>query len=82
MEAAQNVLEQLNELSKQRHVTPYIVGRIYAALGQKNEALRWLETAYRERAGWMVLLKTEARIDNLRSDTRFQELLCGMKFPP
>jgi TolB-like protein/Flp pilus assembly protein TadD len=82
MEAAQNVLEQLNELSKQRHVTPYIVGRIYAALGQKNEALRWLETAYRERAGWMVLLKTEARFDNLRSDTRFQKLLCGMNFPP
>jgi TolB-like protein/lipoprotein NlpI len=81
LEAAQNILEQLNEHSKQRHVTPYIVGRIYAALGQKNEALRWLETAYRERAGWMVLLKTEAQFDDLRSDTRFQELLSGMNFP-
>ena len=81
LEAAQNILEQLNEPSKQRHVTPYIVGRIYAALGQKNEALRWLETAYRERAGWMVLLKTEAQFDDLRSDTRFQKLLSGMNFP-
>jgi len=79
---AQKVLEQLKELSKQRYVTPYIVGRIYAALNQVDEALRWLETAYREHAAWMVWLKVDARLDGLRSDPRFQDLLRRMNFPP
>ncbi len=58
-DAAHKILHQLTELSKERYVSPYLVGRIYAALGKKDEALHWLETAYEERAEWMVLLKTE-----------------------
>lgn len=82
LEAAQNILRQLNELSERRRVTPCMVGRIYAALGKKDEALHWLETAYRERDPWMLLLKTEAGFDELRSDSRFQELLRRMNFMP
>jgi len=40
---ARQVLEQLDQLSKQRYVTPYVVARIYATLGQTDEAFRWLE---------------------------------------
>jgi hypothetical protein len=39
------------------------------------------ETAYRERDPWMLLLKTEAGFDDLRSDPRFQDLLRRMNFP-
>jgi TolB-like protein/Tfp pilus assembly protein PilF len=81
LDAAQNILEQLNELSQQRLVTPFVIGRIHAALGEKDEAIRRLETAYRERDPWMLLLKTEAGFDELRSDPRFQQLLSRMKFP-
>ena len=79
---AQRVLEQLDQLSKQRYVTPYVVGRIYATLGQKNEAFHWLETAYQQRAEWMVLLKVDACFDDLRPDPRFQDLMRRMNFPP
>ena len=82
LDAAQKMLEQLNELSKQRRVNPYVAGRIYAALGKKDEALRWLEIAYRQRDPWMLLLKTEAGFDDLRSDPRFQDLMRRMNFPP
>jgi len=79
---AQQILEQLSELSKQRYVTPYLVGRIYAALGKKDEALSWLEIGYRERAAWIACLKTDPRLDDLRPDPRFKDLLCRMNFPP
>jgi TolB-like protein/Tfp pilus assembly protein PilF len=79
---AHQVLEQLHELSKQRYVTPYGVGRVYAALGEKEEALHWLETAYCKRAEWMVLLKVDPCLDDLRPDPRFQDLLRRMNFPP
>lgn len=78
---ARRILEQLEELSKQRYVSPFLVGRIHTALGKKDEALRWLETAYRERDAWMVLLKTDPRLDDLRPDPRFKDLLRRMNFP-
>jgi TolB-like protein/Tfp pilus assembly protein PilF len=78
-EEAQKILQ---ELSKQRHAPAYFVGRIYAALGEKDEAFRWLEAAYRERGEWLVLLKVDPRFDSLRSDPRFQDLLRRMNFPP
>lgn len=79
---AQGILKQLDELSKHRYVTPYFVGRIYAALGKKDEALHWLETAYLQRAEWMVVLKVDPRLDDdLRAHPRFQDLLRRMNFP-
>jgi len=77
---AQKTLEQLTEISKQRYVMPYPVARIYLALGKKDEALRLLETAYAERAALMVFLKID-RLDDLRSEPRFQELMRRMNFP-
>jgi len=74
-------LEVLRELLKPMYVTSYFVARVYAALGKDDEALRSLETAYRERAEWLVLLPVDARLDNLRADGRFQNLLRSMNFP-
>jgi TolB-like protein/Flp pilus assembly protein TadD len=79
---AHKVLEQLQELSKHGYVTPYLVARIYTALGNKDEAFRWLEIGYREREALMVFLKIDPRLDALRSDPRFQDLLGRMNFPP
>jgi TolB-like protein/Tfp pilus assembly protein PilF len=78
---ALKILEQLQELSKQQYVSPYGVGRIYVALGQTEEAFLWLETAYEQRANWMVYLKVDPVFDDLRSDPRFQDLMRRMNFP-
>jgi hypothetical protein len=50
-------------------------------VAQKDEAFRWLEAGYREHEALMVTLKTDPRIDELRPDRRFQELLGRMNFP-
>jgi TolB-like protein/Tfp pilus assembly protein PilF len=71
----------LHELTRQRHVTAYFVSRIYAALDKTDEALKWLETSYRERGEWMVLLKVDPRFDSLRDDARLQDLMRRMNFP-
>jgi tetratricopeptide (TPR) repeat protein len=79
---AHKALEQLDQLSQQqRYATPYGVARIYAALGQKDEAFHWLEAAYEQRANWMVIIKVDPGFDDLSSDQRFQELLRLMNFP-
>ena len=78
---ARDILERLHEASKQRYVSPYDIGRIYATLGEADEALRWLEIAYAERTAHTVCLKTDPRLDNLRPDPRFQDLMRRMNFP-
>ena len=78
---AYEILNQLEDLSKLRYVTPYVVGRIYTALDEKGKALGWLETGHREHAAIRVLLKTDPAFDRLHSDPRFQDLLCSMNFP-
>jgi tetratricopeptide (TPR) repeat protein len=78
---AQRILDRLPEFSSQGYVMPYFVGRICAALGKSTEALQWLETGFRDHAEWMVLLKTDARFDDLYSSPRFQDLLHRMNFP-
>src|SRR6266478_5762835 len=79
---ARETLERLRELSKHHYVTSYMVARIHAAMGETDEALRWLETAYQERAAWMVILKVDPRFDHMRSDPRFLDLMRRMNFPP
>jgi TolB-like protein/Tfp pilus assembly protein PilF len=80
-DAAQRILEQLAELSKQRYVTPFIVGRLNLALDKKDEALACLETAYRGRDSFMLFLKVDPLLDELRPEPRFQDLMRRMNFP-
>ena len=77
---AHKVLEQLFALSTEQYLTPYGVARIYNALGQKDEALQWLETSYRQQSEWLLLLKVDARFDNLRSEPRFEDLMRRINF--
>jgi serine/threonine-protein kinase len=77
---AQSLLDELNKLAKRRYVPAYEIAAIYTGLGKRDQAFAWLEKAYEERAGWMVYLKVDPRLDSLRSDPRFQALLRRMNF--
>ena len=78
---AERILKQLSELSKQKYVPSYPVAAIYAALGDKEEALARLERAYDERDSWMDYLGLDPRLDILRSEPRFVNLIRRMKLP-
>jgi len=51
---------------------------IYAGLGKKDEAFRWLDQAYREHWGRLPWIKIEPEYDSLRDDPRFSALLNKM----
>ena len=75
------MLDQLEELSKSRYVSPYDRATVYAGLGEKDQAIAWLEKAYQERSDGLVFLKVEPKFDGLRSDPRFADLLRRVGFP-
>ncbi len=79
---AEKILHELERRSKSVYVSPYIIATIYAGLGDKDRAFGFLEKAYQERC-WDIawFLKADLRIDNLRSDPRFQALLQRVGLP-
>src|SRR5713226_3354387 len=72
---ANRILAKLKELSRQRYISAYDMGLVYVGLGQKEAAMDWLEKAYREHCRSLQFSRVEPRLDPLRNDARFQELL-------
>lgn len=79
---ALRVLGELKERSKRGYVPAFDIALIYAGLGEKDQAFEWLEKAYGEHSGGLAYLRVEPRLDNVRSDPRFADLLRRIGIPP
>jgi TolB-like protein/DNA-binding winged helix-turn-helix (wHTH) protein/Tfp pilus assembly protein PilF len=75
------ILEGLGRLSATRYVSPYSVALVHAGLGDRDQALDWLEKAYAERSDYMPYLRLEPMLDGLRSDQRFAALVGRVGLP-
>jgi TolB-like protein/Flp pilus assembly protein TadD len=72
---ALKILEQLKQLSRQRYVSAYSFVVVYLGLGNKEEALHWLEQGYQDRAGNDIgWIRVDSLVDPLRGDPRFEAL--------
>jgi TolB-like protein/DNA-binding winged helix-turn-helix (wHTH) protein/Flp pilus assembly protein TadD len=73
---AEKILGELQRQAKVTYVSPYMIGVIYAGLGQKDKAFEFVEKAYQERSPDIsYFIKADLRIDTLRSDPRFRDLV-------
>ncbi|HKF55113.1 MAG TPA: tetratricopeptide repeat protein, partial [Blastocatellia bacterium] len=54
---------------------PTNIARVFVGLGEKEQALLWLERAIDQRDERAVMLKVDPHFDSLRSDPRFRNLL-------
>ena len=81
-EEALRLLNRLKELSTRRHVSPYHIAAIHAGLNEKEQAFEWLEKAYQQREQSLIFLKVDPLMDNLRSDSRYADLLRRVGFEP
>jgi hypothetical protein len=72
---AEKILDHLKKLSKERYVAAYSFALVYLGLGDKEEALRWLEQSYQDRAGSDIgFIRVDPLLDPLRDDPRFEAL--------
>jgi serine/threonine-protein kinase len=72
---ALRMLDQLNRLASRMHVAPFWHSILYAGLGDVDAAMGQLERSYAQSDVWLVWLNTDPRLDSLRADARFQQLL-------
>jgi len=79
---AQKILREWLDQSERAYVSPYMIAAVYAGLGKKDKAFEYLEKAYQERSSDLsYFLRADLRMDSLRSDPRFQDLVSRINFP-
>ena len=78
---ALKIMDELKRLSKETYISPYDVAMIYVGLDQKDHAFEWLQKAYEERSEGPRYFKSDPRLDPLRSDLRFPDLVRRVGLP-
>src|SRR5947209_3926693 len=78
-DGARPVLEEILAGSEREGISPYETAVVYALLGERGEAIAWLERAARERAVGFTFVRVDPRLDKVRDDPRFAELLVRAK---
>jgi TolB-like protein/DNA-binding winged helix-turn-helix (wHTH) protein/Tfp pilus assembly protein PilF len=74
-------LHELTTLSKHAPVPSICFALVHAGLGDDDQAIDWLEKAYKERSDFLLVLNVDPLFDDLRPKPRFQELLHRIGFP-
>ncbi len=72
---AEQILQDLEELSKQRYVSPANRAAVYLGLGENEKALDWLEKAYEDRDPIFWWIDGDQLYDSVRNEPRFQALV-------
>jgi tetratricopeptide (TPR) repeat protein len=71
---ARHALQELLQSNRNHPVDATIVAWAYLGIGDKDQALAWLEKAYAQHSNELVTLKVSPAYDALRGDPRFQDL--------
>ena len=75
------MLEEAKQKTTLMYVPLYRIAATYLAMGDRKQALEWLEKAATEDPGWLVWIKVDPSHGPTRFDPRFQKLVEEMKFP-
>jgi uncharacterized membrane-anchored protein len=77
---ANRLLSELIKDSQTRYVQPFGVALAYMGLGERAEALQWLQKAYDDHTVTMVWAKVDPELDQLRDTPELKAMLSKMKF--
>jgi serine/threonine-protein kinase len=76
---ARRILAELEAESANRYVSPYTLAAIHIPLGETEAALDKLERAFERRDRGIIWMKVSPRLDPIRAEPRFTDLLRRMR---
>lgn len=79
---ARAVFDELKSRATRAYVPAYDIALVCLGLGWREQALEYLFRAHQERSGWITYLKVDPRLDPLREDGQFAELLRRVRLGP
>jgi tetratricopeptide (TPR) repeat protein/serine/threonine protein kinase len=75
IEQAKAVLQEMDEISSRRYISPYHLALVHAALGNVEPALDLLERAIERKDSWVLSIAVDPELDPVREHSRFNALL-------
>jgi hypothetical protein len=78
---AKKILQQLDQLSKQRYLSGYNMAIVCAGLGDSDGTFAWLDKAYQEHSFDISKLKQDPEFASVHQDPRFLDLLRRVHLP-
>ena len=76
---ARKVIASLRDASQHHYVSAFDMAIVFAGISDRDNAFQWLEKAYSEKESQMAFLNVTRRLDPLRADPRFADLLQRMR---
>ena len=73
-DTALDILRRLEETAKKRYLPDYAFALLHLALGEKDEALRWLESSYAQHQPEIDWIRVDPDLRPLHGDPRFEAL--------
>ena len=71
---ATKILAQLKEARQHRYIDAYCLALVSLGLGDRDQALSWLEQGFQERSGWLMSIRVSPFLKPLHGDPRFEAL--------
>jgi len=78
---ARRAIVDLEALGSHRYIPAYAFATVYAGLGDKERAFRYLDRAREEHSAYLDYINIEPTLDGLRDDPRFADLLRRVNLP-
>jgi serine/threonine protein kinase/Tfp pilus assembly protein PilF len=85
---ALKILDQLFEMRERQYAAPFNIARVYAGLGDNDNAFEWMEKAVEERDADLVFLKRYVEAgagvylgENFSTDSRYEDILRRVGLP-
>ncbi len=75
---ARELLRGLNEKGSYPSLPMFQIGLAHAALGETDAAFRCLRESFNTGEMWIAYIKVDPRMDALRADRRYRELMTGL----
>jgi eukaryotic-like serine/threonine-protein kinase len=72
---AEKLVHNIEKVAKQQYVCNYEVSQVYAALGDRDNAMKWLKTGVEQQCDCMIWLRGEPWMEPLRADSRYLDLI-------
>jgi hypothetical protein len=75
---AEHAIQEMVKSNRKAKVDPSMFAVSNLGLGNKKEAMVWLEKAFAERSPFITALKVDPIYEPLRTEPRFHSILKGM----
>lgn len=72
--AARATIDSMVAVRAAGYYNPVALARAYAALGDRDRGLQWLQQAFEERTAWLIYVPVDDELAPLRSDPRYTAL--------